>query len=217
MRLRFPMVKFFAMLLFMAPIACDPGDSGSDTSDASDASDTTDTSDPTDATDGSDPTDASDPSVGSDTSDPSEPVDGRISVNGTVVDDSITGLQTVEVEVEIQDESGNGIEGVSIGVDLQPSDKVTLLGTVTDSDGRSLVTLLGNEAGDVTIEIFVELGGEDVAASTTVTIGRGLVSPRVITLRHGSGDRRFKSVAPVITQLVEPEKVMLQPVSSTIR
>ena len=25
MRLRFPMVKFFAMLLFMAPIACDPG------------------------------------------------------------------------------------------------------------------------------------------------------------------------------------------------
>ena len=26
MRLRFPMVKFFAMLLFMAPIACDPGD-----------------------------------------------------------------------------------------------------------------------------------------------------------------------------------------------
>ena len=109
MMCRFPIFRLFAVLLFMAPIACDPGDSGtdpSDASDASDAADTTDTTDPTDATDGSDPTDTSDPSVGSDTSDPSEPVDGRISVSATVVDDSITGLQTVEVEVTIQDESG---------------------------------------------------------------------------------------------------------------
>ena len=95
MMCRFPMGKLLAMLFFLAPIACDPGDGGTDPSDA------TDTSDPTDATDGSDPTDASDPSVGSDTSDPSEPVDGRVSVSATVVDDSITGLQTVEVEVAI--------------------------------------------------------------------------------------------------------------------
>ena len=95
-------------------------------------------------------------------------------MSATVVDDSITGLQTVEVEVAIQDESGNGIAGVSLGVELQPSDKVTLLSApATDSDGRSLVTLLGNEAGDVTIEIFVDLGGEDVAGSTTFTIGEG--------------------------------------------
>ena len=127
--------------------------------------------------------------MGSDTSDPSEPVDGRISVSATVVDDSITGLQTVEVEVTIQDESGNGIDGVSLGVDLQPSDKVTLLSApATDSDGRSLVTLLGNEAGDVTIEIFVEVGGEEIAASTTFTIGEG-VRIIVTTWRHGSGGR----------------------------
>ena len=126
MMCRFPMVRLFAVLFLMAPIACDPGDSGTD---PSDAADTTDTSDPTDATDGSDPTDTSDPSMGSDTSDPSEPVDGRISVSATVVDDSITSLQTVEVEVTIQDESGNGIDGVNLGVDLSLGQGHTALGT----------------------------------------------------------------------------------------
>ena len=111
--------------------------------------------------------------MGSDTSDPlSQWIVGFRERN--VVDDSITGLQTVEVEVAIQDESGNGIDGVSLGVDLQPSNKVTLLSApATDSDGRSLVTLLGNEAGDVTIEIFAEVGGEEIAESTTFTIGDG--------------------------------------------
>ena len=193
MKLRQALTGLMVPLLSLVLIACDPGDSDTDPSDAtdssdtsdssdssdpsdvtdsSDASDSSDSSDPSDVTDSSEPSDVSDPSESTDTSD-SEPVDSRISVSGTVVDD-ITGLQTVEVEVEIQDESGNGLEGVSLGVDLQPSDKVTLLSApATDSDGRSLVTLLGNEAGEVTIEIFVDLGGEDVAASATVTIGEG--------------------------------------------
>ena len=75
------------------------------------------------------PTLPSYPAVGCDTSDPSEPVDGRVSVSATVVDDSIAGLQTVEVEVANQDESGNGIYFSPVHLHLAIPEKLGILGS----------------------------------------------------------------------------------------